>query len=464
MPTLPTAAIIGAGSSGIAAAKALHERGIAFDCFEASDRVGGNWVFGNRNGMSAAYRDLHINTSRDRMEYSDFPMPKSYPDFPHHTQIAAYFDAYVDHFGVPRPHPLRDARRVTPSSARDGSWLLTDGHGEAREYDMLVVANGHHWDKRWPEPAFPGSDDVRGHPDARPRLPRQRVPRRQGRRRARDGQQRDGHRRRVQLRRELDAPRRPPRRLDRAEVPLRQAAGPDLRRCRTSRTGWHARVGELDRPPAHRAPRALRPAASPTTASARRTRRSPGGSSTASSTARSRRGRTSRELGPDWVQFADGTRVHADVVIYCTGYRITFPFFDEDFLDARPTTASSCFAASSRRATRASRSSGCCSRSARSCRSPRRRASGSPSTCAASTTCRRRARWRPTSAASSARMRKRYVASKRHTIQVDFDRYLYDLRRERRRGAARAAAAGLRCRCPRAPRCGAARRTTAAAA
>ena len=50
--------------------------------------------------MSAAYRDLFINTSRPRMEYSDFPMPESYPDFPHHTQIAAYFDDYVDHFGL----------------------------------------------------------------------------------------------------------------------------------------------------------------------------------------------------------------------------------------------------------------------------------------------------------------------------------------------------------------------------
>ena len=49
--------------------------------------------------MSAAYRDLFINTSRPRMEYSDFPMPESYPDFPHHTQIAAYFEEYVDHFG-----------------------------------------------------------------------------------------------------------------------------------------------------------------------------------------------------------------------------------------------------------------------------------------------------------------------------------------------------------------------------
>jgi dimethylaniline monooxygenase (N-oxide forming) len=81
----PRVCVIGAGSSGIAAAKALHERGIDFDCFEKSDRIGGNWVFENTNGMSAAYRDLFINTSRPKMEYSDFQMPESYPDFPHHT-------------------------------------------------------------------------------------------------------------------------------------------------------------------------------------------------------------------------------------------------------------------------------------------------------------------------------------------------------------------------------------------
>ena len=99
MTNLPSACVIGAGSSGIAAAKALHERGIPFDCYEKSDRIGGNWVFGNKNGMSSAYRSLHINTSRERMEYSDYPMPHSYPDFPHHTQIATYFNDYVDHFG-----------------------------------------------------------------------------------------------------------------------------------------------------------------------------------------------------------------------------------------------------------------------------------------------------------------------------------------------------------------------------
>src|SRR3954468_2148201 len=97
---LPTACVIGAGSSGIAAVKTLAQRGFDVTCFEASDRVGGNWVFANANGTSAAYSTLHINTSRERMQFPDFPMPRSIPDFPHHTHIARYFDAYVDHFGV----------------------------------------------------------------------------------------------------------------------------------------------------------------------------------------------------------------------------------------------------------------------------------------------------------------------------------------------------------------------------
>src|SRR5215211_4600613 len=146
-----TVCVIGAGSSGIAAAKALHERGIAFDCFEASDRVGGNWVFKNPNGMSSSYRSLHINTSRERMEFSDFPMPATYPDFPHHTHIAAYFDDYV---GIRDGITFRTL--VTRAERRaDGRWDVATDPGGTRTYDALVVANGHHWDPRWPEPVFP---------------------------------------------------------------------------------------------------------------------------------------------------------------------------------------------------------------------------------------------------------------------------------------------------------------------
>jgi hypothetical protein len=47
-------------------------------------------------------------------------------------------------------------------------------------------------------------------------------------------------------------------------------------------------------------------------------------------------------------------------------------------------------------------------------------------------------------AAERRAMRRRYVASKRHTIQVDYDDYMKELRLERERGARRAATSGAR--------------------
>ncbi len=145
----------------------MQDHGIPFDCFEKSDSIGGLWVFGNKNGLSAAYRTLHINSSRDSMSFADFPMPRSVPDFPHHTQIAAYFNDYVDHFG------LRDKitfNTAVEHAARqpDGTWEITLQGGEVRSYDALIVANGHHWNPRWPDPPFPGQFD--GTADACPRL------------------------------------------------------------------------------------------------------------------------------------------------------------------------------------------------------------------------------------------------------------------------------------------------------
>lgn len=152
---LPKVCIIGAGSSGIVCCKVFKEQGIPYDCFEASDRIGGMWVFKNSNGMSSAYRSLHINTSRNRMEYRDFPMPADYPHFPSHFQIAKYFDAYVDHFGVRSTITFRTKVEQCTRLA-GGGWEVLLSTGETRRYDALIVANGHHWDPSWPNPDFPG--------------------------------------------------------------------------------------------------------------------------------------------------------------------------------------------------------------------------------------------------------------------------------------------------------------------
>jgi thioredoxin reductase len=149
-------AVIGAGASGIAATKALLDEKLAVSCFEMGDRVGGNWVFKNKNGQSSAYRSLHINTSRERMQFRDFPMPADYPDYPRHDLIARYFDSYAEAFGLHRH--IRFETRVERAEPRaDGSgFRLTLGSGEVEEFDALVVANGHHWDPAWPDPAIPG--------------------------------------------------------------------------------------------------------------------------------------------------------------------------------------------------------------------------------------------------------------------------------------------------------------------
>ncbi|MCB1273379.1 MAG: NAD(P)-binding domain-containing protein [Leucobacter sp.] len=157
-PSLPRTCIIGAGSSGIAAAKALYVAGVPFDCFEMGDDIGGNWVFGNSNGQSACYETLEINTSCPRMAFSDFPMPETYPAYARHDQVHAYFEAYVDHFGFRRT--ITFGTKVTDvSRGAGGRWVVRTVGPEGErtgEYDAVIVANGHHWDARWPEPAYPG--------------------------------------------------------------------------------------------------------------------------------------------------------------------------------------------------------------------------------------------------------------------------------------------------------------------
>lgn len=149
----PTVAVIGAGISGLTATKMLADYGVPVACFEASDRVGGNWAFENPNGHSSAYRSLHIDTSKHQLSFKDFPMPAEFPDFPHHTQIKAYLDDYCDAFDL-REHIEFENRVLHAERLPGGGWQLTTERTGTRYADLLVVANGHHWDPRYAD--FPG--------------------------------------------------------------------------------------------------------------------------------------------------------------------------------------------------------------------------------------------------------------------------------------------------------------------
>ena len=127
MSAKPTTCVIGAGISGLTAGKALSDWGLPYTCFESSDDIGGNWYFGNPNGRSSAYQSLHIDTSRDGVSFRDMPMgPDEYPDYPHHSQILGYLHRYADAFS------LRDRIRfetpVERAERKDGGgWAITLG-------------------------------------------------------------------------------------------------------------------------------------------------------------------------------------------------------------------------------------------------------------------------------------------------------------------------------------------------
>lgn len=325
---VPTACIIGAGSSGIAAAKALHARGIPFTCFEKSDRVGGNWVFGNKNEMSSAYRGLYINTSRDRMQYSDFPMPKSYPDFPHHTHIAAYFEQYVDHFGF-RKHIAFETG--VKRARRDGDgWDIELESGEHRRFDALLVANGHHWDPRWPEPPFPGTFAGRqmhshDYKDVKELTGKRVVVLGMGNS-AMDIAVESSY----EADRTILAARRgawviPKYLFGKPLDQLSTRAGiPFAVRQKMLEVAYKLTVGEMERyglpRPDHRLGEAH-----PTISGRILDRLSHGAITVKPNIA---------SLEGDSVRFVDGSVEKADVVIYCTGYKVTFPFFDPNFLAA----------------------------------------------------------------------------------------------------------------------------------
>jgi cation diffusion facilitator CzcD-associated flavoprotein CzcO len=150
------ACVIGAGVSGLTAAKALGDWGVSYTCFEASDDIGGNWYFRNPNGRSSAYRSLHIDTSKNSISFSDFPMDERYPDFPHHTEIHQFLREYAERFRLRERIRFRTAVEHA-ERMDDGGWQIRTADGETHEFETLLVCNGHHWDPSTPE--FPGHFD-----------------------------------------------------------------------------------------------------------------------------------------------------------------------------------------------------------------------------------------------------------------------------------------------------------------
>lgn len=135
--------IIGAGFVGLGIAQALKEAHLEYDQVDASDDIGGNWHHG-------VYETAHIISSKKFTQFTHFPMPKDYPNFPSAKQMKAYLDSFASHFQLRKNIKLNTkVTEVLP--IENNLWQVTFAHQEKEIYQGIIICNGHHWCKKFPQ-------------------------------------------------------------------------------------------------------------------------------------------------------------------------------------------------------------------------------------------------------------------------------------------------------------------------
>jgi hypothetical protein len=129
--------IIGAGPCGLAMANALKRRLVDYDHVEKEDSLGGNWNHG-------VYDSVYTDACKDVMQFEDYPMPTSYPDFLSKMHMLEYLNDYARHFDL--KEKIRYNREVIWVSAiKNNKWLVTFKDMTQKKYKGIIICNGHHW-------------------------------------------------------------------------------------------------------------------------------------------------------------------------------------------------------------------------------------------------------------------------------------------------------------------------------
>jgi cation diffusion facilitator CzcD-associated flavoprotein CzcO len=143
--------VIGAGAAGLAAARHLKASSIPFEVIERERDVGGIWDASLPH--SPVYHSAHLISSKPLTEFPGLPMPAEYPDYPDHAQALQYLRSFAKAFGLYQF--IRFGRRAERAERlEDGGWSVTLSDGETRTYSGLIVAAGIHWMANLP--ALPG--------------------------------------------------------------------------------------------------------------------------------------------------------------------------------------------------------------------------------------------------------------------------------------------------------------------
>ena len=152
--------VIGAGPSGITAVKNLVDQGLDVVCYDKNDRVGGNWLYSESSSHSSVFETTHIISSKTLSQYEDYTWEEhdpETPDYPSHSQLADYFQAYAKRFELLNCIQFETIVEKATRSEQ-GNWELTvskNGQSTQETFTDLIVCNGHHWNPRMPK--YPGT-------------------------------------------------------------------------------------------------------------------------------------------------------------------------------------------------------------------------------------------------------------------------------------------------------------------
>jgi dimethylaniline monooxygenase (N-oxide forming) len=133
--------VIGAGVSGLAAAKSFTARGHKVTILERSADLGGVWE------PARSYPEVQTQSPKDLYRYTDKPMPSDYPEWPKGPQVHAYLTDYAKDHDLMKH--MRFNTKVVGMARRDSGqpgWTLEianpDGSHTQEDFDFVAVCTG----------------------------------------------------------------------------------------------------------------------------------------------------------------------------------------------------------------------------------------------------------------------------------------------------------------------------------
>uniref|UniRef100_H0XZJ7 Flavin-containing monooxygenase n=1 Tax=Otolemur garnettii TaxID=30611 RepID=H0XZJ7_OTOGA len=163
-------AVIGAGVSGLGAIKTCLEEGLEPTCFEGSDDIGGLWKYVEKieHDRPSIYKSVTSNTSKEMMAYSDYPFSDHFPNYLHNSKIMEYLRMYVKHFHLMKH--IQFLTKVCSVKKRSdfsctGQWdVVVETEGKQRSYvfDGVMVCTGLFTHPSLPLENFPGMKRFKG--------------------------------------------------------------------------------------------------------------------------------------------------------------------------------------------------------------------------------------------------------------------------------------------------------------